>query len=170
MLSQEPSAAVLVLLWGSPPHVLLERKSCSVASRFACDVALPGGRIKNGETPEEAALREAWEEAWVCPSMVRVLGRLGVFSTASEPKIYTMAILAEPWGPIDVAPRDPEVDAVFWVNLEHVKKPSTVLHRRRQVQGVKLGKDLVVWGLTLRILTSLGEEMATRSVKDFKGT
>jgi len=102
--------------------------------------------------------------------MVRVLGRLGVFSTVSEPKIYTMAILAEPWGPIDVAPRDPEVDAAFWVNLEHVKKPSTVLHRRRQVQGVKLGKDLVVWGLTLRILTSLGEEMATRSVKDFKGT
>jgi 8-oxo-dGTP pyrophosphatase MutT (NUDIX family) len=158
MSSQRPSAAVLVLLWGSPRHVLLERKNCSLKSRFACDVALPGGLIRKGETPEQAALREAWEEAWVHPRLVRVHGRLGTFSTLSEPKIYTEAIVAELNGPVDPMPRDPEVDAVFWVNINNLKEPSLVEHRRRgAVRGVLLGNDLVLWGLTLRILEKLKE-------------
>lgn len=158
MPSQKPSAAVLILLWGSPPHVLLERKSCSLKSRFACDVALPGGLIREGETPEQAALREAWEEAWVHPSLVRLRGKLGIFNTLSEPKIYTEAIVAEPRGPIDPRPRDPEVDAVFWVNINNLKEPGPVKHRRRgAVYGILLGNDLVLWGLTLRILEKLRE-------------
>jgi 8-oxo-dGTP pyrophosphatase MutT (NUDIX family) len=72
----EVYGAVLILLGGRPPQVLLERKSCAVEGPWSCDVSLPGGRIEPGESPVEAALREAWEEAWVHPRGVRVLGLL----------------------------------------------------------------------------------------------
>ena len=39
-------------------------------------VSLPGGRVDDGETIEQAALREANEEIGVDPSFVEVLGRL----------------------------------------------------------------------------------------------
>ena len=39
-------------------------------------VSLPGGRLDAGESVEQAALREAFEEVGVLPSEVEVLGRL----------------------------------------------------------------------------------------------
>ena len=160
----QPTAAVLVLLWGEPPHVLLERKNCSVNNRFSCDIAFPGGRIKAGETPVEAALREAWEEAWIPPGMVRVIRSLGVFSTLSEPKIYTEAVLALPSGPIEARPRDPEVDAVFWVDITGLPSPGEVYHakRGRTVSGVRLGEGLILWGLTLRIVQRVISMLKTK--------
>ncbi len=153
---QKPAAAVLVLIWGDPPHVLFERKNCSELSRFSCDVALPGGRIMNYESSVDAALREAWEEVWVPPRYIKVLGSLGIFSTKSQPIIYTEAVLGRPRGPIDPRPRDPEVDAVFWVNIESIPGPHPVAHvRRGQVIGVELGHKLVLWGMTLRIVSAL---------------
>ena len=158
-----PEAAVLVLVAGSPPHVLLERKSCAGPRRFACDVAFPGGRIAPGETPEQTALREAWEEAWVPPKAVRVVGSLGLFHTVSRPVIYTEAILGTLRGPIDPRPVDPEVDAVFWVNVRELGRPEAVKHPiRGQVEGILLGPGLVLWGLSLRIAMRLVEAIGSR--------
>jgi len=39
-------------------------------------VSFPGGRIDPGETPREAALREAWEETGLDPDSVHVFGEL----------------------------------------------------------------------------------------------
>ncbi|MGC9209795.1 MAG: NUDIX hydrolase [Acidilobus sp.] len=157
-MAEQAQAAVLVLLWGRPPHVLLERKACNVNRRFACDLAYPGGRIAPGETPEQTALREAWEEAWVHPSAVKVIGRLGTFHTMSKPVIFTEAVLGVASGPLDPRPRDPEVDAVFWVGLDRLQEPTRVLHPvRGYVEGILLGRDLVLWGLSLRITLRLLE-------------
>ncbi len=114
MEQTRPAAAVLVLVSAKPYHVLVERKSCTRGYRFACDLAFPGGLIAPGESPQETALREAWEEAWVPPRAVKVIGSLGVFHTMSRPVIYTEAVVGLAKGPICPRPRGPEVDAVFW--------------------------------------------------------
>jgi len=168
-MERGPEAAVLVLVWGKPPHVLLERKSCKVVDRFSCDIAYPGGRIAPGETPVQTALREAWEEAWVKPSAVRVIGSLGVFQTISKPVIHTEAIVGVSKGPIDPRPVDPEVDAVFWADINTIGEPTEVNHPvRGSVRGVVLGKGLVLWGLSLRIAMKLKERVHELEVLDLK--
>ena len=55
-----PEGVVFLLLDGAPPH---------------CAAILPGGAVEYGETPEEAAVREAREETGLEVEIVRGLGR-----------------------------------------------------------------------------------------------
>jgi 8-oxo-dGTP pyrophosphatase MutT (NUDIX family) len=70
-------AAVLVLLY--PTHegtaLALTVRQASLRDHSG-QVSLPGGTIDEGETPEEAALREGWEEIGVPADRPAVLGRL----------------------------------------------------------------------------------------------
>jgi 8-oxo-dGTP pyrophosphatase MutT (NUDIX family) len=70
-------AAVLIPFWreGGDLRVLLTKRS-SRMSRHAGQVAFPGGLVEDGESWEEAALREAHEEVGIEPSTVTVVGRL----------------------------------------------------------------------------------------------
>ncbi len=151
----EVYGAVLVLLSGSPPQVLLERKSCSLRSPWACDVALPGGTIKKGESPLDTALREAWEEAWVFPEYVRPIGFLRAHRTISKP-IYVVPIVAVPSGPLDPRPFSDEVDMVFWLYMNILKErcPTDLRHPKdgRKIRGIEIDNGVILWGLTLRIL------------------
>ncbi|MEB3816825.1 MAG: CoA pyrophosphatase [Desulfurococcales archaeon] len=149
-------AAVLALLSGSG-HVLLVRKSCSVPSPWACDVALPGGHVDPGEDEVGAALREAWEEAGVPGDLVEVLCLAPLHAT-SRGSIIVRPVIALARAPICPKPRSEEVDAAFWVRLEDAagRPPRRLRHPRGfTVTGVELAGGLVLWGLTLRILTWL---------------
>jgi len=57
---------------------------------------IPGGFVDRGETPEEAAVRETYEEANL---HVKVVGLLGVYSYAG-PSVVVMSYLAEHVGGI----------------------------------------------------------------------
>lgn len=150
-------ASVLILLGGRPLQVLLVRKSCDIPSPWACDVALPGGRLRPGEDPVSAALREAWEEANIWPGYVRVLGSLDVHTTRVS-GVRVAPIIGLEGGPLDPRPASPEVDAVFWFSLRDIMRHRVerVTHPKRgEVEGMILDEGLVLWGLTLRILNSL---------------
>jgi 8-oxo-dGTP pyrophosphatase MutT (NUDIX family) len=71
-----PAAALLLIYphhdaW----HVPLTVRGSNLRHHTG-QVSLPGGRLDNGESIEEAALREAFEEVGVTPADVAVLGRL----------------------------------------------------------------------------------------------
>lgn len=113
--------------------------------------------MKAGETPEETALREAWEEAGIWPGHVRVVGFLPIHRTRIH-GIRVLPVIGAPAGPVEARVVGGEVDHVLWMRLEELwgMEPRTVVHPRRgSVEGVLLGDDMVLWGLTLRILGSL---------------
>lgn len=70
-------AAVLLLVGchDGPPCIVLTERSARMRAHSG-EVALPGGRIDPGETPERAAVREAVEEVGVDPDAVALFGRL----------------------------------------------------------------------------------------------
>ncbi|MEB3851638.1 MAG: NUDIX domain-containing protein [Desulfurococcales archaeon] len=134
--------------------MLLARKSCTLGGPWACDAALPGGRLRPGESCVEAALREAWEEAWVHPAMVRVVG-VGPLHSTSRGGVLVRPVVAVASGPLCPVPRQGEIDRVFWAPLWEVagSRPAATRHPRGfTVEGVRLRDGTLVWGLTLRIL------------------
>ena len=74
------------------------------------EVCFPGGRIEPGETPEEAAVREIWEELHV----ERPLDRMVHFTGTVYPLLGRMDALALP----NLKLNEDEVEEVFTVPLE----------------------------------------------------
>lgn len=69
-------AAVLVGLTREPdPRVLLTVRSSELPTHKG-QVSFPGGSLEAGETPVQAALREAWEEVGLDAAAVTPLGEL----------------------------------------------------------------------------------------------
>ena len=68
--------------WSTAPALLLTRRASGLRSH-AGQWALPGGRMDEGETPEQAALRELREEVGLTPDPGAVLGRLDDYTTRS---------------------------------------------------------------------------------------
>lgn len=78
--SRVKRSSVLLLLFEEGDElmaVLIKRPGHM--KHHAGQVALPGGRIENGETPAETALRETHEEIGVEPGEVTILGSLSEF-------------------------------------------------------------------------------------------
>ena len=68
--------------WNPAAALLLTRRSARLRNH-AGQWALPGGRIDDGETPEEAALRELSEEVGITLDERAIVGRLDDFVTRS---------------------------------------------------------------------------------------
>lgn len=71
----EMSVLIPLLEMKSSPSVLFTKRSIHLKSHRG-EVCFPGGRMEEGETIEEAALRETHEEIGVDPKSVDVWGRL----------------------------------------------------------------------------------------------
>ena len=69
------SAVVIPLLRNRDGEtaILFEKRALDLDVQPA-EICFPGGRIEEGETPREAAVREACEELLVKPEQVRILG------------------------------------------------------------------------------------------------
>lgn len=81
------------------------------------EVCFPGGRIEPGETPEEAAVREIWEELHVERQQIEILGpldRMVHFTGTVYPLLGRMDALALP----NLKLNEDEVEEVFTVPLE----------------------------------------------------
>ncbi|MDP6064911.1 MAG: CoA pyrophosphatase [SAR202 cluster bacterium] len=79
----QASVMVLLYLRDGEYHILLNKRSDSVEDHKG-EMAFPGGRMEPTDaSPEEAALRETFEEMGVRPEDVGVLGPLGGVTTPS---------------------------------------------------------------------------------------
>lgn len=124
---------------------VLCRRSAGLNSH-ASQWALPGGRIDDGESPAEAALRETDEEVGLRLGPSDVLGLLDDYATRSGYVITPVVV----WGGADrdLTPNPGEVLAAYRVGVHQLMRPDSprfvsIPESDRPVVQVPLGGDLV---------------------------
>jgi 8-oxo-dGTP pyrophosphatase MutT (NUDIX family) len=158
-LSRIIGAAVLVpIILRSEPSVLLTLRSAKLNSH-AGQVAFPGGRMEAGETPEQAALREAAEEVGLDPRLPEVLGRLPDHLTGTGFRVTPVVSLVP--SPLNLTPDPVEVEEAFELPLSVVLDPKAPQRRRTEFKGrmrefwVWPHEKHYIWGATAAILVNL---------------
>jgi 8-oxo-dGTP pyrophosphatase MutT (NUDIX family) len=132
--------------WSTDAALLLTRRP-SHMNRHAGQWALPGGRMDDGETPEEAALREMREEVGLDVPADAVLGRLDVYATRSGFVITPVVVWAGEARVLDPAPD--EVASAHRVPLvEWLRDDAPILDAPHEPDGppvlrMPLGDDWV---------------------------
>lgn len=110
-------AAGVLFVWrpdDMPVHVMLQQRSQMAHEGGTWSVA--GGAIDEGETPFEAAMREASEEVGEIPAGARMLGEY-VFAPADDWTYTTMVVEVDHHFGASI---NFETDAVAWVPLDLV--------------------------------------------------
>jgi 8-oxo-dGTP pyrophosphatase MutT (NUDIX family) len=154
-------SAVLVALFDGPDgaEVLLTRRAWHLSSHKG-EVSFPGGRLESGETPVQAALREAHEEVLLDPGTVDIVGELDHLATVAS-KSHIVPIVGTLPGRPTLAAGTSEVDRILMVPLVDLLTPDTYREERwgappldRSVHFFVLD-DETIWGATARILVQL---------------
>jgi len=111
-----PASVLLALLERPNGATVLFTERAAHLKDHAGQVSLPGGRLAVGESPAEAALREAHEEVGLDPKTVDVIGSLDEFITGTG--FAVMPVVGVVADSEFVATPDPrEVAGVFEVPL-----------------------------------------------------
>ena len=161
-------AATVVLLYpgdhGEARFVLTVRHGS--LRDHAGQVSLPGGSLDAGETPEDAARREAWEEVGVDPDALDVLGRLTpIYIPPSRFSVWPLVAAAARRPPF--VAQETEVTAVLDVPVADLLDPA---RRGRAMRDAPLGRfdvpffDLAgheVWGATAMMLAEFAAVVAS---------
>lgn len=154
-------AAVLVPVLDTPgePQLLFTIRADTL-SHHAGQIAFPGGRSDPGETPEETARRETFEEIGLEIPHDAVLGRL---SDHPSPALYTATpVVARVAWPQPLTLLDSEVREVFTANLRDLaalepwQEVRESRGQRRTLHFYDYG-GRVIWGLTGNVLRELLE-------------
>ena len=100
--------------WDTRPALILTRRAAGLRNH-AGQWAFPGGRMENGEQPEDAARRELSEEVGLQLAADRIIGRLDDYSTRSGFTITPIVF----WGGRDVelSPNEEEVASVHRIPI-----------------------------------------------------
>lgn len=157
-------AAVLLPIVDRPDEliVLLTLRALDLRAHSG-QVAFPGGKIDAGETPREAALREAQEEIGLEERFVEPLGWLDPYFTGTGFRIAPLVALVEPSFALTV--NKLEVDEVFETPFAFLMDPANHLLEDREWQGRRRKYYAIphegryIWGATAGILRDLYEKL-----------
>ena len=156
-------AAVLAAITDGPrPAFLLIHRPTNMRSHPG-QVAFPGGKIDPGETPVEAALREAYEEMGIHERDVTVIGTSDVYRTGTGYAITPVLAVVPP--DIQINPSPTEVAAWFEAPVDFVFDHANHTHHGVSYLGQErryieiMWQQHRIWGVTAAIINNLSRRI-----------
>ena len=151
-------AAVLILLFpkNNDWYFYLTKRTDTV-DHHKGQISFPGGVVENGESLENAALRETWEEIGVKEDKIQLIGALSSFYipvSGFEMFPYIGWIKEEP----KIIIHEKEVDRIISVSLKTFMYDSTQKTKKDTLRGFPVNipyfdlDNETVWGATSMIL------------------
>jgi 8-oxo-dGTP pyrophosphatase MutT (NUDIX family) len=148
-------------------RVILTRRSSGLRTHQG-QVSFPGGRLDEGENAVAAALREAFEEVDLDPSLVTTIGWLHPVLTMVSAS-YILPVLGTVEGRPELVANPGEVERIFDVALAELADPAVFHEERWRIPGrVIAGSEdnsfpvwffevsgELIWGATARMLYEL---------------
>jgi 8-oxo-dGTP pyrophosphatase MutT (NUDIX family) len=159
---QVPAAVLIAITHRPEPGVILTVRRPDLRTH-AGQIAFPGGRIDPGETPTQAALREAWEEVDLPRDAVEPIAELDEYRTITGYAVTPVLGLIPPDLPL--TPHDGEVSDWFEAPLAHLLDPANQVYESVLFEGLQRhyyriewnGRN--IWGATAAMLVNLSRRL-----------
>lgn len=153
-----PAAILVPILKTKTSFELLFTVRSSRLSSHAGEISFPGGRVDDGESIDEAARREAFEEIGLTVTSEAMLGYLD--DVPSPAKYIVTPVVAMVEKPLDLSVSQAEVEEVFTADLKELRKleprsEERVLQGHRRLIHFYTYQERVIWGLTGNVLKNL---------------
>ena len=120
MDSKRAYAVLVPLVEQNGELCLLYEVRARTLRRQPGEVCFPGGLMEKGESPEDCALRETWEELAIPDRCVRLLGRLDFIAHRASFLMQPVLGVVDSSALDRMAPSPAEVEEVFFVPLSHL--------------------------------------------------
>ncbi len=160
--SFRPAAVLIAVTEREEPGVLLLHRPSNMRAHPG-QIAFPGGKIDAGETPTEAALREAHEELGIAARDVRIIGTSDVYRTHSGYEITPVLGVIPP--DLTIIPNPTEVAQWFEAPVGHVLDPAQHVVRDVEWEGGMrqyyeiMWQDHCIWGVTAALIVNLSRRL-----------
>ena len=153
-----PAAVLIAATERERPGFLLIHRPSNMRAHPG-QVAFPGGKLDPGETPVEAALREAQEELGIDPSDVTVIGTSDVYLTGTGFAVTPVLAVVPP--DLVITPNPTEVAAWFEAPVDFVfdaanHKQQSIHWQGKQRSYIEImWQEHRIWGVTAAIIANL---------------
>lgn len=151
------SAVLLILTNSENPEILFTLRSNKLRKHKG-QISFPGGMIEPGESAQNAALRETFEEIGIEPDKIKIIGRISpLFVPPSNNLIIPFIGVIEKMPELIIS--EQEVEECFTIEISYFTDPKNVSTKKEILEGYEVdmpywevGKKSKLWGATSMIL------------------